>query len=73
VLDSLREALTDLDPRRIKRSQACSFFLARRLDKSACSPRCLNLTRVHRHRAKQPHYELARKLKSAGIAKPGAA
>jgi len=71
VLDGLREALTGLDPRRIKRCPECgAFFLAWRLDKSACSPRCLNLARVHRHRAKQKDYEYHRKLRNAGVAKP---
>jgi hypothetical protein len=71
VLDGLREALTGLDPRRIKRCPECgAFFVARRLDKSACSPGCLNLARVHRHRARQSQYEYTRKLKSAGLVKP---
>ena len=68
VLDGLCQALTGLDPRRIKRCPECgTFFLAWRLDKSACSPRCLNLARVHRHRAKRGRYEYNRKLKSAGL------
>ena len=72
VLDGLRQALSGFDPRRIKRCPECgAFFLAQRLDKSACSQRCLNLARVHRYRAKQPQYEFTGKLKSAGLAKPG--
>jgi hypothetical protein len=42
VLDGLPQTLSGFDPRRIKRCLECdAFFLARRLDKSACSPRCL--------------------------------
>jgi hypothetical protein len=68
VLDGVRGALAGLDPGRIKRCPECgTFFLARRLDKSACSPRCSNLVRVHRHRARQPKYEYNRKLKKAGV------
>jgi len=71
VLDGLREALSGLDPRRIKRCPECgAFFLAWRKDKSACSKKCLNLARVHRHRAKQKDYEYNRKLRNAGVAKP---
>lgn len=65
LLDGFRDALRGFDPRRIKRCPVCgSFFLARRLDKGACSPECLNINRVRRHRAKSAQYELTRKLKT---------
>lgn len=65
LLDGFREALTGADPRRIKVCPICGrFFWAQRLDKSACSPPCLNTARVRRHRAKSQQYELARKLKT---------
>lgn len=74
VLDGLREALAGLDSGRIKRCPECdALFLAQRMDKSACSLRCLNLARVHRHRARRSQYEYNRELKSAGITKPGTA
>jgi hypothetical protein len=68
LFDGLRDALVGQDPQRLKRCPVCgAFFWAWRKDKGACSPRCLGLNRLRRHRAKSADYEYRRKLRSAGI------
>jgi len=55
------------DPRRFKRCPVCArFFIATRIDKPACSQRCIETERKRRDRARQREYENRRKLKRKG-------
>lgn len=65
-LDDFRNAIKGHDIRRFKCCPICgTFFVAWRIDKGACSPKCLAVNRVRRHRGRQSVYELRSKLKAA--------
>jgi hypothetical protein len=70
LLDQFFAAIQGHDIRKFKRCPICEkFFIAWRIDKGACSPKCLALNRVRRHRERQSGYEEKRKLKGA-VSKP---
>jgi hypothetical protein len=69
-LDQFFAAIQGHDIRKFKRCPICGkFFIAWRIDKGACSPKCLALNRVRRHRERQSVYEEKRKLKGT-VSKP---
>jgi hypothetical protein len=63
-LDEFFAVIQGHDIQKFKRCPICGkFFIAWRIDKGACSPTCLALNRVRRHRERHPMYEETRKLK----------
>jgi hypothetical protein len=65
LLATFIEAITGQDVRHFKRCPICGkFFVPARLDKGACSAKCLPTNRIRRHRASQAKYEQTRKLKT---------
>lgn len=66
------QALEGTEAARIRECPICNrLFYAVRRTRKACTQRCNQALRVRRHRAKQGHYELARKFKAAGIKPEG--
>lgn len=56
--------LSDCDLRRLRSCPVCRhFFLAWRMDQTACNTRCANRLRVARFKQKQPQYSANRKFR----------
>ncbi len=56
--------LSDCDLRRLRSCPVCGhFFVAWRMDQTACSKRCANRLRVARFRQRQPQYSANRKFR----------
>jgi hypothetical protein len=56
--------LSDCDLQRLRACPVCRrFFVAWRMDQTACNPRCANRLRVARFRQKQPQYSANRKFR----------
>lgn len=65
-LSLFQQVMEITDRTRLRQCVMCPrYFRAKPANKRVCSERCGTLLRVRRHRAKQPKYELNRKLKGA--------